>query len=579
MSIRNAISSMELVRVLRNLGDGGQVEFSTPNMGLIDYQSIAICLLDMISQNFPENREDIDFPYIDNWVDSRLNKLFDVISEDDIEGLTFALKKLFRVACDYRYATPSDKFNVTPCTGLSLDYVVNFVGDCIRPNCSNKSHYPKWHIFNLYREGSLWVDTLEPIPMSLWCHSNKSLIAPNVIGEVRTIKIIRSFVSSFCSMFNIPFNKGIYNRFENGTKDIRWWNSTNRTPDNEGKLKPFYVSSSTVKFPIHCSSFMDWNCTHKDWDKGDFGDAGACIFHDGCNYPQQEAIEKEGGSIRLYRSSEEVIERIKEDNYIEDINGSGFARFLFLPLQSHKGVGFFNWYAKDTFPILRESSIGCEYGTKTHMMELVLDAMLTNKYGSEWKQSHKLEYASSMRFYTEYGYINPGGGIVLCPVDEFIPSCVKLLSIKGYYPEEKEYCRRCNTLYNVSDMVEIDDNYYCSDCHCVCDDCGEDTPTDRTHDVEGDCVCYHCIDNGDYCSIDGEVYRSDSCTTCEDCDDCILIDDAITITMERRDRTVCRSCSNDDDYISIDGDYYHIDMVEKVADSDGNEEYQLKGEQ
>lgn len=102
-------------------------------------------------------------------------------------------------------------------------------------------------------------------------------------------------------------------------------------------------------------------------------------------------------------------------------------------------------------------------------------------------------------------------------------------------------CEDCGTIVFKSDAVEIDDEYYCSDCITTCSHCGCAIPLNEVFSVKDSSAeyCHSCYENETYiCDDCGEHFRySDSLTQIDGysyCNDCIdkhrtLIDDYHTM--------------------------------------------------
>lgn len=59
------------------------------------------------------------------------------------------------------------------------------------------------------------------------------------------------------------------------------------------------------------------------------------------------------------------------------------------------------------------------------------------------------------------------------------------------------YCYRCDCAINRNEAIEINGDYYCTDCVDTCDDCGDYTSSSDTRiTYNGRCVCDSCLDYG-----------------------------------------------------------------------------------
>ena len=90
-----------------------------------------------------------------------------------------------------------------------------------------------------------------------------------------------------------------------------------------------------------------------------------------------------------------------------------------------------------------------------------------------------------------------------------------------------------------------EDTPYCEDCCTYCEDCDRYYPNDECQEIDGNYVCEHCIDNGDYytCEECGSIHHSDNmvyvdeCYFCEDCvDECTFVCDECNERFLNKDR-------------------------------------------
>jgi len=117
--------------------------------------------------------------------------------------------------------------------------------------------------------------------------------------------------------------------------------------------------------------------------------------------------------------------------------------------------------------------------------------------------------------------------------------------------KEKEYavCVECGEMIQ-GESVEIDGQYYCSDCfndnYFYCDDCEKIESRDNGYwiDRESKMICEDCCNNH-------YVY-------CHDCSEYVHEDDCYYVT--GRDYYICEDCRDSGDYITCEscGDLFHI---------------------
>ena len=112
-------------------------------------------------------------------------------------------------------------------------------------------------------------------------------------------------------------------------------------------------------------------------------------------------------------------------------------------------------------------------------------------------------------------------------------------------------CAHCGYEVDISDAIEINGRYYCSDCVTTCPICGENVMEDDMVYVDGEdrSVCPHCIE---------EHY-----TRCDDCGEYVYSDDATHI--EDKDIYVCENCA--------DEHYFFCEECERYFSTDARYPY------
>jgi formylmethanofuran dehydrogenase subunit E len=243
-----------------------------------------------------------------------------------------------------------------------------------------------------------------------------------------------------------------------------------------------------------------------DWSAGDYGDSGSCYW--GCRRGARKLLDESGAlAIRFY-----------------DENDDGMARAWIC-----RGNGLyylFNGYGLETADIAR---IFAQY------------------LGASYRQIDLANNGSDSGII----WINGGTGYAIGPEES-----VNGMSSYDLEIAEGEKCADCGEYHDPEDMTYIDDHgYVCEDClsdYSYCEDCDCYYHNDDIHRVYGArgwerYVCDSCLDNYSQCEHCEEYFHSDNVREIDGncvCDKCV----------ENGDYTICDDC----------GDWHHHNYVREV---------------